>query len=264
MKETIMDKNAESIKEYWNNRATLDSSIQSTTMDIWLRHIEAEFLTNVIKKYNPKKICDIGCGDGLTTIKCAKENPNADYVGFDYSKSMIGNAINNAKNYELKNINFFVNDITDELESQSFDFIYTTRCLINLTDWSSQVKALVHIQKLLLSGGLYVLIENFIEGQNQFNSLREKFDLPVIPVRDHNTFFEREKLLSHMNEHFEILDEVNVSSTYYMVSRIIYSSICKNENLAPEYDDVHHRLAASLPFSGEYGPVRAIVFRKKG
>ena len=259
-----MNKNAEDIKAYWNNRASGDSSIQSTTMDIWLRHIEAEFLVGITKKYKPRRICDIGCGDGLTTIRCANENLTADFVGFDYSDSMISNSIANARNHKIKNINFFINDVTNWISFQEFDFLYSTRCLINLTDWNAQVHALTHIERSLIPGGIYVMIENFIEGQDLFNSLRKEFELSPIPVRDHNTFFERDKLLNQMSKHFEVIEEVNISSTYYLVSRIIYSAICKQNNLIPNYNDIHHRLAASLPFSGEYGPVRAIIFCKKG
>lgn len=259
-----MNKKAEDIKAYWNNRASVNSSIQSTTMDIWLRHIEAEFLIGKIKKYKPRHVCDIGCGDGLTTIRCAKENLTAEIFGFDYSDSMIANSIANARNYEIKNIKFSINDVTNWTSFQNFDFIYSTRCLINLTNWNAQVKALSNIERYLSPGGIYIMIENFIEGQELFNSLRKKFDLSPIPVRFHNNFFERDKLLNQMSEHFDIIEEVNISSTYYLVSRIIYSSICKNNNCTPDYNDIHHRLAASLPFSGEYGPVRAIVFCKKG
>ena len=258
-----MNKKAEDIQAYWNNRASVDSSIQSTTMDIWLRHIEAEFLIGKIKKYEPRRICDIGCGDGLTTIKCAKENLTAEIFGFDYSDSMISNSIANARNHEIKNIKFSVNDVTNWKSFQNFDFIYSTRCLINLIDWNAQVKALSHIERSLSPGGIYIMIENFIEGQELFNSLRKEFGLSPIPVRFHNNFFERDKLLNQMSEHFDIIEEVNISSTYYLVSRIIYSSICKNNNCTPDYNDIHHRLGANLPFLGEYGPVRAIVFCKK-
>ena len=96
-----MNKKAEDIQAYWNNRASVDSSIQSTTMDIWLRHIEAEFLIGKIKKYEPRRICDIGCGDGLTTIKCAKENLTAEIFGFDYSDSMISNSFYKKQSLEL-------------------------------------------------------------------------------------------------------------------------------------------------------------------
>jgi ubiquinone/menaquinone biosynthesis C-methylase UbiE len=259
-----MRKDASKIKTYWSNRADSDSSVQSTTMDLWLRDIETKFLLIAIKKYDPKKICDVGCGDGITTIRCAEENPSMTFVGHDYSASMIKNAVSNNERLDLKNIRFYVADITEESDIKDFDFIYTTRCLINLTDWDSQASAIAHIHNSLLPGGIYVMIENFVEGHDLFNSMREKFNLSPIPIRDHNTFFEREKLINFLNDKFDILEEVNISSTYYLMTRIIYSSICVVEGLNPNYKDIHHQLAAKLPFSGEYGPVRALILRKRG
>ena len=59
-------------------------------------------------------------------------------------------------------------------------------------------------------------------------------------------------------------EEINISSTYYLVSRIIYSKICAETGVQMDYFDDHHRYAAGLPFSGEFGPVRLICLRKKG
>ncbi len=258
-----MEKNSDEIKAYWENRAANDSSVQSTTMDIWLRHIEAEYLSASIKKHRPHKVCDVGCGDGLTTISCARDNQLMSFIGFDYSESMISNAKSNAHQYNLPNISFSMGDITGGINSQSIDLIYSTRCLINLAGWSSQMTALSHIYDALSPGGIYVMVENFIEGQNLFNSVREKFGLPVIPVRDHNTFFARDDLLNYMSKKFDLIDEVNISSSYYMVSRIVYSRMCLDEGVTPDYNDIHHQLAAKLPFAGEYGPVRALTFQKK-
>jgi tRNA G46 methylase TrmB len=80
-----MKKTPAEIKNYWENRAANDTSPQSTTMDIWLRDIESKFLSEAIKQYNPKSVCDVGCGDGLTTISCAMSNPSTTFTGFDYS-----------------------------------------------------------------------------------------------------------------------------------------------------------------------------------
>lgn len=257
-----MNKTSREIKSYWENRAASDSSAQSTTMDIWLRYIEAEYLKKSIQHYQPKIICDVGCGDGLTTINCAKENLGIKFSGFDYSESMIRNAESNAKFHQVMNVSFSINDIAQNLIGQSFDFIFTTRCLINLENWDAQRVALDNIYNSLLPGGIYVMIENFQEGHDLFNSARREFGLSEITVRDHNCFFKRSKLFEYLEQKFEVLEETNISSTYYLVSRVIYSCICAEIGESPNYDDIHHRLAAKLPFSGEYGPVRAIVFRK--
>lgn len=257
-----MKKSVGAIKTYWNDRAGFDSSQQSTTMDVWLRDIESRVLAESIRRFQPSKICDVGCGDGRTTINAALSNPEAQFFGFDYSDNMVKNANENKNRHGVNNVNFAVGDVTEYSEFNKFDFMYSTRCLINLVDWSAQKKALNNIKNSLVRGGMYLMIENFIEGQNAFNSLRSSFGLPLIPIRNHNTFFHTEQLLDFMSDDFHVDSDVNISSTYYIVSRLIYSSICKEENVVPDYYDIHHELAAKLPFLGEFGPVRAIRFTK--
>ena len=249
------------LKKYWNDRAIEDSSAQSTTQDIYLREIEFNVLSNRIHKYAPDKIADVGCGDGRTTLRLAGQFPHMSFIGFDYSPSMIHNA-NNIHDSKLSdNINFQQMDICEGL-NDSFNLIYTTRCLINLPSWSLQKRAIQNIYKALTRGGIYLLVENFIEGHANFNEVRKQFGLSEIPVRAHNHFFKRHRLLNFISDYFSIEEDVNISSTYYLVSRIIYSKICSETGNLPDYFDDHHRFASGLPFSGDYGPVRLICLKK--
>lgn len=257
-----MQRNAEEIRSYWQRRAELDSSAQSTTMDIWLRDIEARVLGEAILRYKPSSVADLGCGDGRTTISCAAAFPEVMFAGYDYANSMVENARRNAEVAGITNISFKRGDVMLPFEIRS-DFVYTTRCLINLADWEAQQHAIANISGLLPSGGIYLMIENFVEGHENFNSLRKSFGLSEIPVRSHNCFFVRNELINYMEKYYEVLDEVNISSLYYVVSRVIYSSICAKEQIEPDYADIYHELGAKLPFLGEYGPVRALTLRKK-
>ncbi len=258
-----MDKSAVKIQNYWESRAALDTSVQSTTMDIYLREVEVNFILKILQKHKPSLVYDIGCGDGMTTIRCARDNAEMLFAGFDYSKNMIENAESNMLNAGITNAEFNIGDINNPLTAKKCDFAYSTRCLQNLVDWDAQKNALTNISDVLVSGGLYLMIENFNEGHNLFNELRSDFSLPEIPVRDHNYFFNRDQTLEFLSESFDVVHEKNISSSYYVVSRIIYSAICKNEGIEPDYNDIHHELAAKLPYFGEFGPTRALLFKKK-
>lgn len=253
--------NFEEIKKYWDDRASGDSSAQSTTQDFYLREIECNVLSDHIRSRMPKMVADVGCGDGRTTARLAKKMGGTFFCGFDYSSSMIENAKKNSASEALGNIRFEQLDICDGL-AESFDLIYTTRCLINLPSWDLQKAALNSIHGALKVGGSYLMIENFVEGQENFNQLRKTFGLPEIPIRNHNLFFQRTQLLDCVAGLFEVEEELNISSTYYMVSRIIYSKICAETGRAPDYFDDHHRYAAGLPFAGEFGPVRLVCLKK--
>jgi SAM-dependent methyltransferase len=254
--------NFEEIKKYWDDRAAGDTSAQSTTQDLYLREIEYNVLLERIRKYSPRVVADVGCGDGRTTTRLANGFPELFFTGFDYSPSMILNARNQLPEDGLSNIVFDQSDVCGGLNG-AFDLIYTTRCLINLPSWELQKAALANIHRSLSVGGVYLMVENFVEGQDNFNRVRSSFGLPKIQVRPHNHFFESARLLDFLQPLFEVDEEVNISSTYYLMSRVLYSKICSENGRQPDYFDDHHRFAAGLPFAGEYGPVRLMCLRRK-
>lgn len=251
------------IRQYWQERAKSDSSAQSTTQDYYLREIESRVLKDLIDKICPKRVADIGCGDGRTTLRLATEFPSVSFSGWDYSDAMIRNAEKTVSDAGVKNIAFGICDVTKPLNVGEVDLFYTTRCLINLPSWELQKLAIHHIWMSLPEHGHYIMIENFIEGHEAFNRIREAYGLRRIPIRSHNLLFDRAKLEGAISSKFEVIEEVNISSTYYLVSRIVYSKICQDSGVEPDYFNDHHRYATGLPFLGEFGPARMLCLRKK-
>lgn len=252
--------NFEEIKKYWNDRASGDSTAQSTTQDVYLREIEVRVLSEALSGIDAKSIADFGCGDGRTTARLAQKLSDVSFVGYDYADAMVKNASTLHSAY--KNLAFAQADVTSP-PARRFDAVYTTRCLINLPSWAMQKQAIRNLADALHDGGYYLMIENFIEGQNNFNEVRRANGLAPIAVRSHNHFFVESQLMDFVSEYFSVESSINISSTYYLVSRIVYSKICAQTGQIPDYFDDHHRLAADLPFSGEFGPVRFIKFRKR-
>lgn len=250
------------IKHYWEQRAGADATAQSTTQDIYLREIESRVLHEALEKYRPARVMDIGCGDARTTIRVAGAFPATAFLAGDYSDSMLRNAEVNLRVAKLNNVRLEQLDVTRPLSAEGLDLVYTTRCLINLPTWKMQQDALENIHAVLRPGGVYLMIENFVEGHDNFNHIREALGLAPIPVRTHNLYFERSKLLQFTASRFSLVEEANISSTYYLVSRIIYSRICQDRSVQPDYFDEHHRYASVLPFCGEYGPVRLLCLRR--
>lgn len=250
------------IRNYWNSRAAGDLSAQSTTQDVYLREIEFGALLERIRSRRPTRVADVGCGDGRTTARLASKLENLSFTGFDYSESMVANSRRIHAPSNLANLGFEQLDVCAGL-NQGFDLIYTTRCLINLPSWEMQSKALTNIHAALSTAGSYLMVENFVEGQDNFNQVRQRFGLPEIPVRSHNKFFERARLLDYIDGMFVVEEELNISSTYYLTSRVIYARMCADAGTEPDYFDDHHRLAAGLPFAGEFGPVRILCLRKR-
>jgi len=252
------------IKDYWESRAMkYQDSLQATTEDFYMRQIELKNLSEKIKTIPCiKNVIDIGCGDGYTTIEIAKQFPDIIFIGYDFSSGMIELAKRKASRENISNVSFDVLDISKEGIPISANLIYTSRCLINLTSEESQLMAIKRIHTALNDNGHYLMVENFIDGNDDFNQLRRFYELPEIRVREHNLYFEQNKLLSAINELFSPINIENISSLYYLVSRIIYSKICQKNNQTPDYFDIHHLLASQLPILGNFGPVKLLTLKK--
>lgn len=256
----------EDIKNYWNERASeFKTSPEATTNDYYMRQIEINSLKSKIEEYQKdiNKIADIGCGNGYSTIELAKTFPNIEFSGFDYSCEMIENAKLNVKNAGISNIKFYVLDIVDGSIKGKYDLIYTDRCLINLSSWADQKLALEKITNALSENGIYLMIENFLNGQSNLNQLRKQFGLNPIDIRQHNLFFDLDETKIFIQKlGFELESYENISSLYYLVSRVIYSKICSIEDKQPDYYDIHHELASKLPISGDFGPIAMCEIKK--
>jgi SAM-dependent methyltransferase len=251
------------VKAYWEERAAGDSSPQSTTLDYYLRDIEFRVLSEQIERHAPSRVMDIGCGDAFTTLRLARRFPNIKFVGGDYARPMIENAAGNVAKFETKNVELLQFDVLSPSDIGQFDFVYTSRCIINVIGWDKQKAAFRNIHDLLHPSGVYCMLENFVDGQAALNSVRQTFGLDEIKIRDHNCFLQAETVDKFLGTAFDIVENVNISSSYYLVSRVIYSKICQLEGVQPDYFDKHHELASKLPFCGNYGPVKMLVLKKK-
>jgi ubiquinone/menaquinone biosynthesis C-methylase UbiE len=254
---------ADEIQNYWDQRASTDGSAQSTTMDFYLREIEFKCVDQLIQKTMPTSVFDIGCGDARTTYRLAAKHPHIKFVGGDFAPSMIKNATRNINERKVDNIELIAFDASKPSDLSGFDLVYTNRCLINLASWAAQQEAIKNIYRLLSPNGTYVMIENFLDGQADMNAARTDYGLPEIKIREHNFFFEQEALFSFVKPFFDVREVQNISSSYYLVTRVVYSKICQEKGATPDYFDEHHRLAAELPFCGNYGPVKMVILAKR-
>jgi SAM-dependent methyltransferase len=255
---------SQQVREYWEERAKNDKEATSTTNDIYLRQIERRVLLDNCKIAENPLILDIGCGDARTSAFIASSLHTAKISGLDYAQHMIDNA--NVLYSGISNLDLYVADCTsgeptpDHLSK--FDIVYSTRCLINILEDENRRNAFHFIHKSLKAGGIYLMIENFMEGQINFNRVREDYGLQPIPVRHHNRFFDAHELEMTIDGLFRLQESVNISSSYYLTSRIVYSKICEDKTEQPDYNDSHHKYASMLPFAGDFGPLYLKILRK--
>lgn len=255
---------SQQVREYWESRAKDDKGATSTTNDVYLRQIEQRVLLEKCKSLDNALILDVGCGDARTSAALATSLPASRVTGIDYA----GKMIDNAKNLHsgVANLDVLLSDCTmgepmpDHISR--FDIAFSTRCLINILEDRHRLNAFRYIHKALKPGGVYLMIENFTEGHHNFNRVREAAGLSPIPVRSHNRFFDVHELESLAKSLFTLEESLNISSSYYLVTRVVYAKLCMESGIQPDYFDNHHKHGALLPFAGDYGPVYLKVLRK--
>ena len=255
------------IKNYWNSRAKEFKLLPTaTTRDIYLREIEAAKLIKVLHKLNlPRntRILDVGCGDGVSVLKLAKEFPFFKFTGIDYSKNMIENARKHLGLNPNKNVSFKVVDIINLKNNVKYDIILSDRCLINLNSLELQRTAVNNIAKCLNIDGYYIAIENFVEGNDNLNSIRRFLGLPDIQIRWHNLFFCEENFLDIAKDLFNSIRFIDFLSSYYILTRAIYSKACQIFNKVPDNSHWCHRVARLFPSIGKCCPVRMVIAKKE-
>lgn len=110
-------------------------------------------LVNRIADINPNRILDIGCGPGNSTDRLAKQFPNADILGVDFSEDMLKKAQTTYP--ELRFEQSFIPDDLDKLDGE-FDLIFSNACIHWIPNHESLLPAI--FDKLSDGGTLAVQI----------------------------------------------------------------------------------------------------------
>jgi len=261
------------IKRYWDERArgTEPASAQATTYDVFLRDLEiAKFKQKIAEAALPEgsTVVDLGCGDGYTTVNVALAFPSLRFIGIDWSEDMLALARNRCSGQASleERMSFRQGDmrrVSDALKSEKSEVFLTSRSLINLMHAEEQYGAIAQIAGHLRPGGYYFCIENFMQGQNNFNQLRSAMGLPPIPVRWHNNFFDEKVFVSETAKHFDSVVFESFLSSYYLATRVIYSAGCHLEGKEPDYFHPIHKIAGRLPPIGDFCPIKLVSMRRK-
>lgn len=243
----------EKIKQFWDNQAKeFGASDLATAPDHAYRQLEIEAIMPHIKG---PRVLDVGCGNGYSTLKFNEAYPDIRFTGIDYSGPMIEEALKQPVRADLPCAAFAVGDVRSISRDYAgqFDTIISERCLINLMTWEEQLHGLMEMKKCLAPKGRIILVENFVEGLANLNSLRAKFDLHEIKTRWHNRYLVNDEFVDAVNDHFTVEHYENIGNLYYIISRVVYAALAKQEGREPEYEHPINYIAAKLPSLGDYG-----------
>jgi SAM-dependent methyltransferase len=246
---------------FWSERAKLyEGDPRANTNDIWLREVEIAYVDRSIKAEAVTDILDFGCANGYSTTRLAKLNPKIRFVGGDINPDMIGVAEGYVETNPEVNLSFRLMDILNEQTHEKFDLIYAIRVFQNMDSLEMQKAVLDALVKLMNPGGRLLYIESYLDGYTKLNEDRIKMDLNPLPIHEHLTLL-TDDFDNHVSSRLELLGRDHLSSSYYLITRLLYSYIAKINDEQIDYNHPIHQVAAIVPQIGEYGPQKASLYR---
>ncbi len=247
----------EKVKNFWEDRGLIEGS--GGTNDIILQKIEERTLLEAVPKNS--YVCDIGCGDGHALHRLHTEN-GCTGIGVDYSENFIAQC---QVYYKTPALKFMCKDIRAlDRDIGPFDVVMSKRCLINLENEDEQKHIFGKILEIVKPGGLYIMIESFVDGNEALNALREPLGLTRMESPWHNVYL-RLPHVQDWEKSFPVqLGQVShFSSTYYFLSRVINAKLAQDRGEEPRYDSDINMLALNLPPFGEFGATKMLIWKKK-
>ncbi len=230
------------VYSYWESAAEdlVRNGRKATAPDQNLQALIEQALARHIQPRD--RVLDIGCGDGTSSRYLAAHC--AEVIGVDYVPGFIDLA---QKNNSHANLTFTTGNVLDLSDIKDrfgvFDVVTSIRCLINLSTWEDQQRAIKQIASMLKPGGIYLASEGWSDGLANLNGRRERAGLERIPVIHHNLFINRAAFVEAASQHFDL--ECFVSfGLYIFLSRIVQPFHVKPE--PPRYDHPLNLCARSL------------------
>ena len=247
---------------FWSERARLyESDPRANTNDIWLREIEIAYVDKIIQAHSCPWIMDFGCANGYSTSRLAKSNQESRFVGVDINPDMINVAKKYSQPESSLNLEFKKLDVLQDAITQKYDFIYAIRVFQNIESLEMQKKVLDKVHDLLNPNGMLLYIESYLAGYTKLNEDRRKMDLTPLPIHEHLTLL-TDEFDNYVSKKMRLISKDSLSSSYYLITRLLYSYIAKMNNEPIDYNHPIHQVAAMIPQIGDYGPQKASLYQK--
>ncbi len=251
------------ILNFWDSQAeTFGGEHSASWGDHYVIDLEIKMIGEFIKEGD--NILDVGCANGYSTMHHLDKNI-ASITGVDFSEAMVREAQKKrVKSAFESKICFEVGDVRKlRFDSGTFDFVYTTRTLINLPTWQEQMTGILECIRVCKKGGTVLISEAFWEPLVLLNSIRALRSLAPLVENDFNRYLKKKKLetfFSSRNIRFEARE---FSSIYYLGSRFLRELVTIPEDY-PGYsnpiNEVFHHLEATYS-GGGFGIQQAYILK---
>lgn len=247
---------------FWSERArAFGIDPRANTNDVWLREIEISYVDRIMQKHQFRNTLDFGCANGYSTLKLAKLHCVTGFLGIDINQEMIAAAQARCLTEAPKNVEFRLQNLQTDPIRECFDFIYAIRVFQNMEDQRTQKNFFNKLRGALVRGGLLLCIETYREGYAKLNADRVALGLPPLPVHEHLTLL-TDEFDEYACRKMKFIGKDFLSSSYYLVTRLLYSCIAKTNNEPIDYNHPIHQVGTLIPQIGDYGPQRACLYQK--
>ncbi|KKN82059.1 hypothetical protein LCGC14_0313260 [marine sediment metagenome] len=242
------------MQAFWDDRASLGE--YAGTRDRVLKELEMREIARRLQ--GAKRVLDMGCGDGETARYLA-ERYSMVIDAVDFSTDMLSN-LQRLSSSALGSVRYGCSDLFD-WKGAEYDAVYTERCIINLPDWPTQLRAIQHLISL---GKKYVMVESSQDGLNGLNRMRKWVGLPEIVPPSHTRYLRAEELCTAvLEEKLPNYVTVGFTGTYYFLSRVVNALLAQQEGREPDYEAPVNHLAFTIPSEIHYpdlGQTRLWIF----
>ena len=151
---------------YWTNRALqYGSTLSATASSSWIRTAVLRRLRRLVKPNS--SVLEIGCGNASSLLGALSRDREA--YGVDLNTEMLSlaqeyhNRVKGLARADACCVPF---------RDASFDFVYTSRCLINVLDAQMQRQAMREAFRVAKPSGTVIFVENFEEPLIRMNLAR--------------------------------------------------------------------------------------------
>jgi ubiquinone/menaquinone biosynthesis C-methylase UbiE len=258
----------EEVRAFWTRQAIEHGQSPNASWSDQ-RVIEMEIRELISRMDDGDRVLDVGCANGYSTIQFASQRA-IKIRGLDYIPEMVEEARNRLRRLPAAipgEVEFDVGNILELAEAaDTYDKLVVIRVLINLGDWTNQVKALRECARVLRQGGVLLLSEATLQGWNKLNDLRREWELHEIAMPGFNSYLDEEKVINSMGADLELVELVNFASTYFVGTRLLKPLLAKaiGGKLDPADPNAEwNRWFSTLPSWGDYGTQKLFVFRKR-
>jgi ubiquinone/menaquinone biosynthesis C-methylase UbiE len=253
----------QAIRDHWERRGRkYGLSPSASWVDETMLHREGIILSKYIR--DGDRVLDAGCANGYTTLQLARLR-TLDITGVDYAQSMIeyANANLGRAGFLKSNVNFKVDNFLNlDFPNNTFDKVFTKRCMINLGSPEHQKQAALEAWRVLKPGGLFLVSEVTVQSSNKLNALREKLGLETMTPLWHNCYIDEPDFLDFTSDYFDLKKIRRFSSTYYVMTWALYPFFVRHGQR--NYRNWFHRMSAQMPQVGDWGLQKLFVLQKKG